>query len=507
MLGARLAGWRHGGSRRRHGPDPPPLARPPEPRGHRVAGPRGRRGPAPHQGPRSPPGPAFRLARAAPTSTCIVRPGHVDAARGRPWPGTAGSVGRPSTPAPRSTTPRNWFHGNWGYVDIHALWPGPKVHSRAGVRRVRGRRPDPGDRARPLPGPQPHRPDPDPGPARGPHSRQRPATSPSPGTAPRGRGARRGARDGPRGCAPRPRWPPGSASSTRSSGTGPPTCGATTPGAGPGSTSGGRGCGPRPPAARPFRVVARRDHGQPRPPADGAWSATHHPRGRRPASCTGCACSGASWPASPATRLRPRRPHRPVVTTETFKVADNVAWLDLTEDGEVVYATTLPDGPPIVLRGQRRADLHRGDRRRHPRRRSSSSGWATRPRRWTPTPSATTSTSFVEELVFARAAGSALTAARRPGGRMTRVPNPPQLYPLPRELDDLELLISGALRAGQPLRRTRLRRHADPSRRAGRRGRCSSSSTPRACRWPGSPPTGRSSRSPLPSTGRSAAST
>jgi hypothetical protein len=38
------------------------------------------------------------------------------------------------------------------------------------------------------------------------------------------------------------------------------------------------------------------------------------------------------------------------VTTETFTVADNVAWLDPTEDGEVVYATTLPDGPPIVLR-------------------------------------------------------------------------------------------------------------------------------------------------------------
>ena len=38
------------------------------------------------------------------------------------------------------------------------------------------------------------------------------------------------------------------------------------------------------------------------------------------------------------------------MTTETFKLANDVAWLDVTEDGEVVYATSLPNGPPVVLR-------------------------------------------------------------------------------------------------------------------------------------------------------------
>ena len=38
------------------------------------------------------------------------------------------------------------------------------------------------------------------------------------------------------------------------------------------------------------------------------------------------------------------------MTTETYAVADDVAWLDVTEGGEVVYATTLPEGPPMVLR-------------------------------------------------------------------------------------------------------------------------------------------------------------
>jgi hypothetical protein len=38
------------------------------------------------------------------------------------------------------------------------------------------------------------------------------------------------------------------------------------------------------------------------------------------------------------------------VTTQTFALADDVAWLDVTEGGEVVYATSLPDGPPVVLR-------------------------------------------------------------------------------------------------------------------------------------------------------------
>ncbi len=38
------------------------------------------------------------------------------------------------------------------------------------------------------------------------------------------------------------------------------------------------------------------------------------------------------------------------MTTQTFTLADDVAWLDMTEDEEVVYATRLPDGPPVVLR-------------------------------------------------------------------------------------------------------------------------------------------------------------
>lgn len=34
-----------------------------------------------------------------------------------------------------------------------------------------------------------------------------------------------------------------------------------------------------------------------------------------------------------------------------FTLADNVAWVDMESTGSaVVYATTLPDGPPIVLR-------------------------------------------------------------------------------------------------------------------------------------------------------------
>jgi Coenzyme PQQ synthesis protein D (PqqD) len=39
------------------------------------------------------------------------------------------------------------------------------------------------------------------------------------------------------------------------------------------------------------------------------------------------------------------------VSTASFALADDVAWLDQESDGSVVvYATTLPDGPPIVLR-------------------------------------------------------------------------------------------------------------------------------------------------------------
>ena len=38
------------------------------------------------------------------------------------------------------------------------------------------------------------------------------------------------------------------------------------------------------------------------------------------------------------------------MTTETFGLANHVAWLDVTDDGEVIYATSLPDGPPVVLR-------------------------------------------------------------------------------------------------------------------------------------------------------------
>jgi hypothetical protein len=47
------------------------------------------------------------------------------------------------------------------------------------------------------------------------------------------------------------------------------------------------------------------------------------------------------------------------VTTETFALADDVAWLDVTgpevnESDEVVYATALPDGPPMVLKATAR---------------------------------------------------------------------------------------------------------------------------------------------------------
>jgi hypothetical protein len=38
------------------------------------------------------------------------------------------------------------------------------------------------------------------------------------------------------------------------------------------------------------------------------------------------------------------------VKPETITVADDVAWLDVNVVGDVVYATTLPDGPPVVLR-------------------------------------------------------------------------------------------------------------------------------------------------------------
>ena len=82
----------------------------------------------------------------------------------------------------------------------------------------------------------------------------------------------------------------------------------------------------------------------------------------------------------------------------------------------------------------------------------------------------------------------------------------PQYHPLPRELDDLELLASGALHPvtrfnepGSPITLTLPDALADESRW--------SSSTRRACRSPWSPPTGPSPRSPTPSTGRSAAST
>jgi hypothetical protein len=40
------------------------------------------------------------------------------------------------------------------------------------------------------------------------------------------------------------------------------------------------------------------------------------------------------------------------MTQEVVVAGERVAWLDMAERGEdVVYATTLPDGPPLVLRG------------------------------------------------------------------------------------------------------------------------------------------------------------
>ena len=86
-------------------------------------------------------------------------------------------------------------------------------------------------------------------------------------------------------------------------------------------------------------------------------------------------------------------------------------------------------------------------------------------------------------------------AGSRPGrselSRMTPVPTPPvpQHCPTPRELDDLELLTSGALapvtrRSTSPGSPVTL--DLPPSRRAAARPARSSWSTPRACRWPGS---------------------
>jgi hypothetical protein len=40
------------------------------------------------------------------------------------------------------------------------------------------------------------------------------------------------------------------------------------------------------------------------------------------------------------------------MTQEVVVAGDRVAWLDMAERGaDVVYATTLPDGPPLVLQG------------------------------------------------------------------------------------------------------------------------------------------------------------
>ena len=62
--------------------------------------------------------------------------------------------------------------------------------------------------------------------------------------------------------------------------------------------------------------------------------------------------------------------------------------------------------------------------------------------------------------------------AHRPTGRMTPCRDPvPQHCPTPRELDDLELLFTGALAPLTALQRARQPGHAEPARRAGRRRR------------------------------------
>ena len=62
-----------------------------------------------------------------------------------------------------------------------------------------------------------------------------------------------------------------------------------------------------------------------------------------------------------------------------------------------------------------------------------------------------------------------------------------QHCPTPTELDDLELLVSGAYAPLTRFNEPGQRRHPRPARRRATRG--ASWSTPRACRWPGSRPT------------------
>ena len=67
----------------------------------------------------------------------------------------------------------------------------------------------------------------------------------------------------------------------------------------------------------------------------------------------------------------------------------------------------------------------------------------------------------------------------------------PQHCPTPRELDDLELLVTGAPRPAHRASTSPAARSRSTLPRAGRGRRRSSWSTPRACRWRGRRPTGR----------------
>ena len=246
----------------------------------------------------------------------------------------------------------NWFHDNWGYVDVHAHWPGPRVGPEE-VFAAFSRGASSGHRPRPLPRSEPDRADPDPRPARRAlarhHRRPRARLEPHHPGGPR----RRPRPGGPAAGRHRLRRRYGRAGLRRRRPLG-GRCGATTRRR---RAAGWRVAGPLArgrDSPRTSRRGRQRPGGQPRPPAHGAGPRPFAPRAGRPPVaavrvlsrevpryCVAVAAEGhavsdlGTAPGRPATVWRGRRglarPGRP--------------------GQDAVYASALPDGPPMVLRG------------------------------------------------------------------------------------------------------------------------------------------------------------
>ena len=234
----------------------------------------------------------------------------------------------------------NWWHDDWGWVDVHVNWPGVTIDAETAFDvLVRDSQPHAiAHRDCPVPGRTAQRIDPRAArrPLRWAHGRRRRVGGQRPRT------SRRTYARSPPSWAPRSPSPPASASSSCTATRRRTPCGTTSCTAAAGSTSGGPGWRPRPTRGR------RQSCSRPRCGSTAttfAWSWA----GRRP----GARCAPVRYGAcaAPCARLL----HRRMALVTTYRIADDVAWVsleDLDVDGiPSAYVARLPHGRPMTLEG------------------------------------------------------------------------------------------------------------------------------------------------------------